>query len=245
MYVYRRIGDWPLLVSYGQSIDTIYANWRREAGIMGLLMFALCATNVALIVFLARALKRHAKAEYDFAVMATTDSLTGLNNRRRFDEVIDIEWRRAQRRQHSVAMLMIDADRFKAFNDQFGHQAGDVALKALAECIAGSSQRAGDLCVRFGGEEFAVLLPHTSIDDARAVADGIQARVASLRSLQNGRPDSTPTLSIGVACMAPRAGLEPRDLIRTADAALYRAKEEGRNRVVAMAPPCVGIDLAA
>lgn len=245
MYAYRRIGEWPLLLSYGQSIDAIYASWRREAVIVGLLMLALCATNVALVVFLARALKRRAKAEHDFAVMATTDALTGLNNRRRFDEVIDLEWRRAQRRQHAVAMLMIDADRFKAFNDQFGHQAGDAALKALAECIAGSSRRAGDLCVRFGGEEFAVLLPQTGIDEAKAVADGIQARVASLRLLQNGRPDSTPTLSIGVACMVPRAGLEPRDLIRTADGALYRAKEEGRDRVVAVAPPRDEVDYLA
>lgn len=246
MYVYQRIGDLPLTVSFGQSVDAIYTNWRKEAATIGLLMLALCTTNVALIVFLARALKRRAKAEHAFAVMATTDALTGLNNRRCFDEGIDLEWRRAQRRQHPVALLMIDADRFKNFNDQFGHQAGDAALMALAECVAAGGKRAGDLCVRFGGEEFAVLLPQTGIGDARAVADGIQARVASLRLLQNGRPDSTPTLSIGVACMVPRAGLEPRDLIRAADKALYRAKGEGRNRVVAVEPPLAAIgDLAA
>ena len=236
MYVYRRIGDWPLLVSYGQSVDTIYANWQREAVIMGLLMLALCATNIALIVFLARALRRRAKAEHDFTVLATTDALTGLSNRRRFDEAMDLEWRRAQRRQHSMAILMIDADRFKAFNDHFGHQAGDIALKALAECIAPAGRRAGDLCVRVGGEEFVVLLPETGIEEATLVAEKIQARVAALRALQNGRADSTPTLSIGAACMVPWQGLEPRDLIRAADGALYKAKEAGRNRIVAVAP---------
>lgn len=236
MYVYQRIGDLPLVVSFGQSLKAIYANWWREAEIIGLLMLGLCATNVALIVFLARALKRRARAEHDFAVMATTDSLTGLCNRRRFDEAVGLAWRRAQRLQNSVGLLMIDADQFKKFNDQFGHQAGDVALKALADCISGGVQRAGDLCGRFGGEEFAVLLPDTEIEHAMAVARSIQARVASLRDLQNGRPDSTPTLSIGVACIVPRAGLEPRDLISTADGALYEAKAAGRNCCMAVAP---------
>lgn len=245
MYVYQRIGELPLIISFGQSLETIYASWWREARIIGLLMLGLCATNVALIVFLARALKRRAKAEHDFAVMATIDSLTGLCNRRRFDEAIDLEWRRALRRRQPVAMLMIDADKFKNFNDQFGHQAGDVALKALADCIAGGARRAGDLCGRFGGEEFAVLLPETTAGETMVVAEAIQARVASLRALQNGRPDSTPTLSIGAACLVPRAGLEPRDLIRSADGALYQAKAAGRNRCVAVAPQRAEADYMA
>lgn len=236
MYVYRRIGDLPLIVSYGQAVHAIYANWRNEAIIIGILMLALCATNVALIAFLAHALRRRAKAEHDYAVMATTDALTGLSNRRRFDDSIELEWRRAQRRQQPVSMLMIDADRFKSFNDKFGHQAGDFALKALAECISGAGRRAEDLSVRFGGEEFAVLLPETSMEDAIIVANSIQTRVASLRAMQSGRPDSTPTLSIGVACMVPFQGLEPRDLVKAADNALYKAKDSGRNRVVAVAP---------
>lgn len=236
MYVYQRIGEWPLIVSYGQSLETIYANWWREAQIIGLLMLGLCATNVALIVFLARALKRRAKAEHDYAVMATTDSLTGLCNRRRFDETVALEWRRALRRQSSVGLLMIDADHFKHFNDQFGHQAGDGALKALADCIDLGARRAGDLCGRVGGEEFAVLLPDSDIDEAMAVARSIEAQVASLRALQAGRADTTPTLSIGVACIVPRPGLEPRDLVRIADGALYKAKAAGRNCCMAMAP---------
>ena len=236
MYVYQRIGELPLIVSFGQSLDAIHANWWHEVKIIGLLMLGLCATNVALIAFLARALKRRAKAEYDYAVMATIDSLTGLCNRRRFDEAIDLEWRRAQRGKHPISLLMVDADHFKNFNDQFGHQAGDVALKALADCIAAGARRASDLCGRFGGEELAVLLPETTVAEAMVVAETIQARVASLRTLQNGRPDSTPTLSIGVACLMPRTGLEPRDLIRAADDALYQAKAAGRDCCVAVAP---------
>lgn len=246
MYAYQQIGDLPLSVSYGQSLSSIYANWWHEATLIGLLMLALCATNIALVIFLAVALKRRAKAERDFAVMATTNSLTGLCNRRRFDEVVELEWRRAQRGQQSVALLMIDADQFKDFNDQFGHQAGDDALKALAECISAGAQRGGDLCARFGGEEFAVLLPGADIDEAMVVAENARMKVTSLRSQQLGRLDSTPTISIGVAATVPRTGLETRDLVRAADKALYQAKAAGRNCSMAFTPKLLDVkDLAA
>ena len=233
MYVHQRIGDLPLYVSYGLSLDSIYANWAREAKLIGVLMLALCATNMALVIFLACALKRRAKAEHDFAVLATTDFLTGICNRRRFDEVLDLEWRRAQRGQQFFSLLMIDADQFKSFNDQFGHQAGDDALKALTECISEGVRRGSDLCARFGGEEFSVLLPNTSIDEALTVAENIRLSVESLRAQQLGRADSTPTISVGVATIIPRIGLEPRDLVRAADKALYEAKAAGRNCCVA------------
>ena len=141
---------------------------------------------------------------------------------------------------------MIDADQFKDFNDQFGHQAGDDALKALAECILAGAQRGGDLCARFGGEEFAVLLPGTDVDAAMVVAESIRLKVSSLRLQQLGRPDSTPTISIGVAAMVPRTGLETRDLVRAADKALYQAKASGRNCSMAFTPKLLDVkDLAA
>ena len=123
LYVYQRVGEYPLIISYGLSLESIYADWRQKAGLIGLLMFALCSLNVALIVFLAGAVKRRSQAEHQLAITATTDELTGLCNRRRLDEMFDLEWHRAMRTQNPVALLMIDADNFKHFNDQFGHQA--------------------------------------------------------------------------------------------------------------------------
>jgi diguanylate cyclase (GGDEF)-like protein len=141
-----------------------------------------------------------------------------------------VEWRRALRNQTPVALLMIDADHFKAYNDNFGHQAGDIALKAIAHCIASSARRASDIGARYGGEEFAVLLPDTSAAEAVQLAEQIRKSVIILRDDQQGRPDSTPTVSIGAASMIPRQGLQPRDLIKAADTALYAAKSNGRNR---------------
>lgn len=230
MYVFQHVGEHPLKLTYGQSQEAIYASWRREAWYIGLLMLALGATNIALVVFLASALKRRSDAEHQLAIMATTDSLTGLCNRRRFDEMFDVEWRRAIRMQSPVALLMIDADHFKLFNDQFGHQAGDAALVALAHCLIDSARRAGDVSARYGGEEFAVLLPGMSATDAFKLGEDIRARVLALRADQQNRADACPTVSIGVAAMVPRQGLLPRDLIKAADTALYRAKSNGRNR---------------
>jgi diguanylate cyclase (GGDEF)-like protein len=193
MYVFQRVGGHPLNVTYGLSLDAIYAGWRQEASLIGLLMLALCATNIALIIFLARALKRRSETEQRLAIMATTDALTGLCNRRRLDEMLDIEWRRSLRTQSSVALLMIDADQFKTFNDTFGHQAGDDALAAIAHCIESNTQRGADISARYGGEEFAVLLPGASLAKAFDLAEQIRASVLALRAEQHGRPDSTPT----------------------------------------------------
>ena len=230
MYVFQRVGDHPLILNYGAAIDAIYASWRQKAWAVGLLMMALCAINLALVLFLTRALKLRSEAEYQLAIMATTDGLTGLCNRRRLDEMFDLEWRRALRAQTPIALLMIDADHFKAYNDQFGHQAGDAALMAIAHCIRTTTQRAADVSARYGGEEFAILLPDTSTSEAVVLAERIRASLLALRTDQQGRPDSTPTVSIGAASMIPRQGLQPRDLIKAADTALYEAKSNGRNR---------------
>jgi diguanylate cyclase (GGDEF)-like protein len=231
LYVFQHIAGQPLMLSYGISLDTIFSTWRQKALLIGSIMLVMCAINVALIIFLTYALKRRSEAEFQLSIAATTDGLTNLCNRRRLDEVFDIEWRRAQRAQSSFAMLMIDADKFKEYNDQFGHQAGDAALLSIAHCIESSARRAGDLCARYGGEEFVVLLPDTSIADAAALAERIRESILALRADQQGRPDSTPTVSIGVASMTPRQGLQPRDLIKAADTALYQAKCNGRNCV--------------
>jgi diguanylate cyclase (GGDEF)-like protein len=230
LYVYQHIGDYPLIIAYGRSVESIYGPWRQRSLRSGLIVVCLCATNVALIIFLALTLRRRRDAEYALAVSATTDGLTGLCNRRRLDELFDLEWRRAMRNQTSIALLMIDADHFKAFNDRFGHQAGDEALASIAGCLEKASRRAGDICARYGGEEFAVLLPGLSLAEAVPYAEMIRSSVTELRSDQQERPDSTPTISIGAAALVPRRGLEPTDLIKAADLALYKAKRNGRNR---------------
>ncbi len=230
LYVYQRVGEQPLTLNYGSSIKAIYSSWWQKVALIGILMLVLCGINFALVVFLTRALKLRSDAEHQLSIMATTDGLTGLCNRRRLDEMFELEWRRALRSQTPVALLMIDADHFKAYNDNFGHQAGDIALKALAHCIATSARRASDICARYGGEEFAVLLPDTSTTEAVRLAEHIRKSVTVLRGDQQGRPDSTPTVSIGAASMIPRQGLQPRDLIKAADTRLYEAKSGGRNR---------------
>jgi diguanylate cyclase (GGDEF)-like protein len=230
LYVYQRVGEQPLTLNYGSSIQAIYSSWWHKAILIGVLMFVLCGINFALVVFLTHALKLRSDAEHQLSIMATTDGLTGLCNRRRLDEIFELEWHRALLSQTPIALLMIDADHFKDYNDHFGHQAGDVALKAIAHCVASSARRAADISARYGGEEFAVLLPDTSAAEAVRLAELIRKSVLVLRDDQQGRPDSTPTVSIGVASMIPRQGLQPRDLIKAADTALYQAKSNGRNR---------------
>lgn len=239
LYESRAVDNFAFFLTYGLSLDTIYAGWYQRVQRIGLLMLALCATNVALIGFLANALKRRAEAEHSLAIAATTDALTGLCNRRRLDELLDLEWRRAMRTGSPIALLMIDADNFKSYNDLFGHQAGDAALAAIAHCIRGNVRRASDISARYGGEEFSVLLPDTTLAGAAVIAERIRESVAALRADPQGRPDGTPTVSIGAASLVPRQGLEPCDLVKAADTALYQAKHNGRNRTEPALPATV------
>ena len=245
LVAYQKVGKWPVNVGVGRSVEEIYAPWRREAWSLGSIVLALCAFNLALVVFLAYSLRRRAAAERKLAVMATTDGLTGLCNRRRFDEVLDIEWRRVQRSGESVALLMIDVDHFKKYNDRFGHQTGDVVLTAIARCIGTSTRRAGDIAARYGGEEFAILLPGVTAQEAFDHAERIRAAVLALPVWEGG-PDINPTVSIGVATASPRAGVVLGDLVKASDTALYGAKASGRNRTVrAPAAASVAVKLAA
>lgn len=232
LYVFQHQAPLPFVLTYGIATDRLYSEWNQRVGYLATIVLILCLTNFALIYWLTASLRRRDAAERALQRLVVTDVLTGLYNRRGLDQTVDVEWRRAQRSHQPVSLLMIDADNFKTFNDRFGHQAGDVALASIGICIAESARRAGDCAARYGGEEFALLLPDTTLDDAYVVAERIREAVLAVRSTQGDRADKTPTISIGVAEMTPRTSLSAADLFKAADAALYMAKGQGRNRTV-------------
>ncbi|MBR0949435.1 sensor domain-containing diguanylate cyclase [Bradyrhizobium canariense] len=231
LYV-RSTGSGPLFVVAGKPLSAVFELWQREAYRIGAVVLALNLFMLASTLVLAREIGRRAEAERKLEEMATTDALTGLKNRRKFDQVIDAEWRRAMRQKTPIALLMIDADHFKAYNDTFGHQAGDQVLVGIAICISDSVSRAGDCAARYGGEEFAVLLPGTSITDALKVAEKIRAKV------QGWSDDQTSTtVSCGIASLVPTTGMDWPLLVGAADKALYAAKAGGRNQSVVASLP--------
>jgi diguanylate cyclase (GGDEF)-like protein/PAS domain S-box-containing protein len=177
-----------------------------------------------------------AAAVRDLARQAATDPLTGLANRRCFDETLEREWRRAGRDGRPLALLMLDVDCFKSYNDDFGHQTGDTVLREVASCMQGATRRPGDTAARYGGEEFAVILPNTHADGAVQVAEAIRMAVANLALPHPHGPAGRVTISIGVAAVTttayPTLDTTPDSLIASADAALYAAKAAGRNRTV-------------
>lgn len=169
--------------------------------------------------------------------LSTTDALTDIGNRRLFDLSLASEWARAARRggvegRDPLALLMVDIDHFKDYNDHYGHPAGDVVLKRVAHLLGDAARRGGELVARYGGEEFAVLLPGADLEAAVAIAERCRALVAEAKIEHRASPLSAwVTLSIGVAAQRPTPALDPRTLLDTADAALYRAKRTGRDRV--------------
>jgi diguanylate cyclase (GGDEF)-like protein len=227
LYVFSQVDDLPLIVSVAQNLTDVYAEWKKRAIVIGAITIALCVGIVGLAYLFRRELRRSESAEAKLAALAATDGLTALANRRYFDETLHREWRRAARTKAPLSLLMIDVDAFKAFNDRHGHWKGDEALKAIAQIVQENAHRPGDLAARYGGEEFAVVLPDTNAAGAFTVAEKIRL---SIRKLDRGTGRSTPTVSIGVACVTPLASENPADLVKSADAALYRAKANGRNR---------------
>ncbi len=173
------------------------------------------------------------RANEQLKAISLTDGLTHVANRRRFDEKLQDEWKRAQRHGHPLSLLMLDIDHFKRVNDELGHLVGDDCLTEVAALCAAEVQRSGDLLARYGGEEFSILLPATPEEGALRVAERVRQAVARspVHSGERVAPVSL-TISVGVACLVPDADLEPQELIRLADEALYAAKESGRNRVM-------------
>lgn len=163
--------------------------------------------------------------------LSVTDALTNIGNRRQFDSELRRQWRQAQRNAAPLALAIMDVDWFKAYNDLYGHPAGDACLRQIAQTLAATLARSTDFVARYGGEEFVFLAPGTELAGALQRAEKLIAAMASLNLAHSGSPCARVTLSIGVAAMQATAEGDPQQLLQRADAALYRAKQGGRNRV--------------
>jgi diguanylate cyclase (GGDEF)-like protein/PAS domain S-box-containing protein len=172
-----------------------------------------------------------AEANQQLNRLARQDGLTGAANRRHFDETLDAEFRRAKRDGSPLSLIMIDVDRFKLFNDRYGHPAGDDCLRKVAGAIKNLPVRAADLVARYGGEELAILLPGTPEAGATILAERARSAVRGLAIPHAGSEARLVTISLGVATLVPQQSGQPDDLVIAADKALYRAKEGGRDRV--------------
>lgn len=164
--------------------------------------------------------------------LTQVDALTGVANRRRFDESLEQEWKRAQRNGFPLSLLLVDVDYFKAFNDRYGHPAGDRCLQRVAGALSAAASRPADQVARYGGEEFAVILPETAAAGARQVAERLVAAISDLRiTHESSLVNRVLTVSIGIATLVPQGDTRPARLVEAADRALYRAKANGRDRV--------------
>lgn len=162
--------------------------------------------------------------------LSLSDGLTGLANRRSLEAFLDKEWRFALREKLPLTLIMLDVDWFKLYNDTYGHQAGDICLRRLADVLTQTAQRGGDLAARYGGEEFLVVLKKTDRSSAQALAEQIRLAVENLR-IRHAASKTSPfvTISLGISTMIPSQGKTYQQLIDAADRALYQAKESGRN----------------
>jgi diguanylate cyclase (GGDEF)-like protein len=171
-------------------------------------------------------------ANRELEKLSISDPLTGLANRRHFNIVLEREWHTASRNRYPLSLIFLDIDYFKLYNDNYGHRAGDVCLQKIGEALRVNVRRAQDLFARYGGEEFVVLLPRSDSHQAAAMAESIRKYVESL-DISHGQSEVADriTVSFGVASLIPETGMEPAHLLELADRALYRAKNDGRNRV--------------
>ncbi|MEW6257165.1 MAG: sensor domain-containing diguanylate cyclase [Pseudomonadota bacterium] len=232
LYVYQRVSNFPLILAVGLATSDIYSEWNRQALTFGTLTIAFCIALAFLVRGLQRGLIRSTEMEELLKQMSLTDVLTGMPNRRAFDERLDSEIRRMAREKRPLALLLVDVDHFKSVNDTYGHLNGDRMLRILGRQIQRSVGRPGDVAARFGGEEFAVLLPDTDIKGARHIAERIRCDVERCSMTLDSGHRLSATVSIGLVVVGPKTNSGPQALIREADEALYKAKANGRNVIV-------------
>jgi diguanylate cyclase (GGDEF)-like protein len=243
VYAYRALDNFPLVVAVSLSRQEVLAEWGRKAAIVGalvaMLVLALILAGGGLIARMRQRMvvaQSIARENRELSRLANRDSLTGISNRRQFDQSLQVEFLRAASAVTPLALVMIDVDYFKAYNDRYGHQAGDVCLKAVSEVLRRFKVRAGDTVARYGGEEFTVLLPHTDLAGARLVAERIRQAVYERGLPHSDNPAGVVTVSVGAHSLVPSPEDRPEQLLEWADTALYRAKSGGRNRVCLVEP---------
>lgn len=233
LYNFSEVGDLPLIVVVSLATDDVFSAWRRNAILVGIGTLMLCSALLVLTWLLGRELHLRQRAERQLEALATTDPLTGLANRRKLDQTLEQEWRRAQRSGKPLSLIMFDIDHFKNFNDTYGHQDGDEALKRVARTIQQFMHRSTDLAARYGGEEFAVVLSDTDASGAYNLAQSIRQAVEQLEPLTPSH--RRLTTSMGVSTCQVKPGDQLAGLINSADQALYQAKKAGRNCVISAA----------
>ncbi len=241
---YRQLDEYPLVVSAALSRDEVLADWKSNAIIHAIgvscLVIVLAFIGSRLIRQIALCVQAEAELQRarnsleqlnrTLEKLAMQDGLTGLANRRQFDIVLKDESSRAMRNASSLALIMIDVDCFKQYNDIYGHTAGDECLRAISKVVAAGKHRPGDLSARYGVEEMVVLLPGTDVAGAMKVAESIRQAIYQLELRHSGNATGVVTISAGIDAFVPvRENNQPLGLIEAADKALYYAKSQGRN----------------
>lgn len=245
LYAFRRNDRYAVFTTVAQGKSEALAAWRRQALLTAGVVLSLLAAIMVIGWRLIQAIRLRAQAEAALVAarekllqanvqlerLATEDALTGLANRRHFDQALAQELRRAARDATPLALLLVDLDHFKRFNDTYGHVAGDECLKAVGAQLARCAQRPGDLAARYGGEELAVILPRADLAGALHIARQLQQGIQALGIAHGASPFGCVTVSVGVATVQGESGARSAvQLIEAADRALYRAKAAGRNR---------------
>ena len=218
--------QWGELVAEARQSDRAWQQWEIN-------FLQQLANQVAIAIHQSKLYRQLEQANRELQQLATTDDLTGVANRRQFEQILNQEWPRLSREQKPLSLIMCDIDCFKAYNDTYGHPAGDRCIQSVSQVLEQATQRSTDLVTRYGGEEFAIILPNTDASGALQVARRIRHYLAALKLSHESSPVSERiTLSIGVATKIPNLKETPVTLVQSADDALYQAKAEGRDRLV-------------